>query len=511
MTKSERILIPVIIAASVLLGCAILTTGENWGGDFSAYLAQAASLLDGRIQTYIEHNTFTIFQSSYAIGPVIYPWGFPLMLIPVLGLFGTNLIALKIVSIACFALFLVCTHLLFRERLTPGAAILLVALLAANPELIAFHDHLLSDIPFLVFATLSILLIDRWVAPGRTPALSFRRGALLGSVIFYAWFIRPNGILLLATLFVCQVVRAASSRSRQRKGPFAAAAGSLSPYLVFLALCGLSLLIFPGGKSPHASILRQVTPVSVIGNLAYYFRLPQAFFRGAPRPDLLYFFTLPFVFTGIWVYFRRTLHYFVYCFLHLLLCVVWPGKGQYIRLIFPILPFYLFYAFAGMEWTAGRVRRWRPVASLYAIFWGIILVFFLLSSVTSAIRNLQNQRIIGGPFYRTSLEMFHFISNHTETDSVIVFFKPRVMRMMADRNAIMIRDFDDLGKGDYYAYSKEMKGYDQVMLETVFDPGVCLGFELRFENERFTVYRIVKVKKTHSRLPALEQGLARPG
>ena len=75
---------------------------------------------------------------------------------------------------------------------------------------------------------------------------------------------------------------------------------------------------------------------------------------------------------------------------------------------------------------------------------------------------------------------------------MIVFFKPRVMRMLSGRNSIMIRDFDDLGKGDYFVYSKEMKGYDQVMLENIFDPGVSLGFQLVFENERFAVYRIVK-------------------
>jgi hypothetical protein len=94
------------ISITALLFWSGLTNGHDWGDDFAAYIMQAKSITEGRHSEFIEANRFTIEQSSYPIGPVAYPWGFPVLLAPFYALFGLNMIALKSVSIICFLLFL---------------------------------------------------------------------------------------------------------------------------------------------------------------------------------------------------------------------------------------------------------------------------------------------------------------------------------------------------------------------------------------------------------------------
>ncbi|PYV38351.1 MAG: hypothetical protein DMG09_12215, partial [Acidobacteria bacterium] len=75
--------IVVIIIASLFLGASTLTRGHDWGDDFASYIMQAGSILSGRTREFVEHNSFTIFESSSQIGPVAYPWGYPLILSPI--------------------------------------------------------------------------------------------------------------------------------------------------------------------------------------------------------------------------------------------------------------------------------------------------------------------------------------------------------------------------------------------------------------------------------------------
>src|SRR5512134_3136946 len=86
----------VIILSSLLIGSATLTRGHEWGDDFASYIMQAQSILNGSPAGFIEHNSFTIFESSFQLGPVAYPWGYPLILTPALLLKGVHALTLKL-------------------------------------------------------------------------------------------------------------------------------------------------------------------------------------------------------------------------------------------------------------------------------------------------------------------------------------------------------------------------------------------------------------------------------
>src|SRR4030095_7945340 len=120
---------------------------------------QAKSILNGTTLEFVEHNSFTIFESSNQIGPVAYPWGYPLILTPIYFLKGINPLALKLPGLFFYAGFLICLYLLFKNRVTPTENLLLICLFAFNPLLIQFLDQILSDVPFLFFSTVALFLI----------------------------------------------------------------------------------------------------------------------------------------------------------------------------------------------------------------------------------------------------------------------------------------------------------------------------------------------------------------
>ncbi len=492
MTIRHALLLVVVVFSS-LISFSVLTTGHNWGGDFSAYIMQAKSIVEGEMHSFLTRNTFTVVESSSPMGPTAYPWGFPLLAAPVILAFGTHLIALKAINVLFFSLFLICAFVLFAKRLSFISTILVISLFAFNPVMLAFHDNILSDIPFLFFSTLSILLIGRFFVASSKPSLSVVEHIFLGLAIFCAYFTRTNGILLLPTLLCCQVIQHYYARLGADIDLKKRLAFNSVPYLVFFVLLGFASMIFPGGTSggSHISHLERMTFQSIADNIHYYFKLPKDFFTSIPFHTIVCLASLPFVGVGSIVSLGKDFHFIIYSYGTLMLYILWPHH-QGIRFIFPIMPFYIYFTFRGMKYCFERSQRFSKFGYVLMVtFWCVIIAFFVKDSLTIASANLRKNREMPGPFDQTSMEMFDFVSEHTETDTVIVFFKPRVMRMLTNRDALMIKRCSELQKGTYYVH-KKMGIYSQVPLEEVAECDPPTELEEKFDNEQYTVYKIVK-------------------
>ena len=490
--KTIHVVLIIILLFSGLINYSTLTTGHNWGGDFSAYIMQARSIIERNIQSFVNHNTFTVVESSRPIWPIAYPWGFPILLAPVLHIFGFNLIALKTVNILCFGFFLICLFILFLHYLSARETILIVSLFAFNPVFLSTNDQILSDIPFLFFSTLSILLIDRFILSNPKSTVSIPKYIFLVLAIFSAYFTRTNGLLLLLVMLICQVIQTSLVGRKIKISLGKTLALNSVPYLIFFAMLSFSSLIFPGGGISYISLIKWITLRSIMSNMYYYSVIPSNLFLDLPFHSIIYVATLPFVLIGLFLNPRKEYHFIVYSSLTLLLYILWAGH-QGIRYILPIMPFYIYFAFTGMKWSLEYNVRFSKLGhALTVTFWCVIIAFFLKSTLIYAKANLDKNREISGPFDQASMEMFIFVSNHTETNSTIVFFKPRVMRMITNRNSIMIDRCTDLLKGDYYVFHKKMGSYDQVLLEKVTKCVPLIELESKFDNEKFTVYRMKK-------------------
>lgn len=479
MTKRTLFVLIFILSIAALLSFAMLKRGHPWWDDFASYVMQARAILSGEMDAFVRRNAFTVQNSFYPPGPVAYPWGYPLLLAPVVALFGVHPLALKLVGIAFYALFLVVFFLLARTRLTEGEALLLTAILAVNPMLLLANDLILSDIPFLAVSTLGVLLIDHWSK--KSPDFLF--GLAVGLTIFSAAFLRTNGILLFIPLMVASLIRYWGERKPALRQV-------LLPLGAFLVLYLAASLLFPNGQDSYLNHFSMFSLARLWENFWFYLWLPSWTFRELPGGVVFYPILALFLLFSVAAHWKRDLPLYAYCLATLGLFILWPER-QGLRFIYPVLPFLFLFAFEGMKLARERLpARGREVASR-AIpgFWSVLLLLSLGTSLYTAWENLAANREINGPFDEFSYDLYEFIRAETPPDAVIVFVRPRALRLFTDRDSFMTTRCEDLSKGDYAAIHEKMGNVGQIPPEQITScPGVTL--EEVFNNRRFTVYRI---------------------
>lgn len=476
MPAPARLLLA-IVASSLLIGWGTLTRGHEWGDDFAAYILQARSILDGTTGEFIQHNAFTIRESSFQIGPVAYPWGYPLMLTPALLARGVHPLALKTAGVLCFAGFLVCLYRMTMDRLPPPESLLLVALFAFSPVFTTFLDHVLSDIPLLFFLFLGLAWIER-----RKDGLGSALG--VGAVIFLAFFVRTTGIVLLGSFLAWQAVRLHRHPERRRQ----ILLDSVATVSSFLLLWLLASLAFPGGQASYFKPLEGFTSWTLRENRRYYFTLFGTFLGSGPIWSASYKVLVLLFLVGLWVRRRLDLHLALFFALYLALMLVWPMK-QGIRFIFPLLPIFMYLAFQGARAVTGWLPEGRRKAgrAVCCGAWLLLAGIFVFQSGTLAWRNLRDGRTIEGPFDAPSSDLFRYVGTQTPPDSVVVFFKPRAMRLFASRDSVLVFNCQRLHLGDYVVVSKKAV-VGQVPAARIGQCGLPLTSV--FENQVFVVYAL---------------------
>ena len=252
-----------IILLSTLLAFSLLTKDHEWGDDWASYLMQSIAITKGETHEFIQRNTFTMRESTHFIGPDAYPWGYPTLLAPfTLACGPLNILCLKFINPILFALFLWVFYALLARRLPPLESALVPAIFAFSPLLLKFTDQIGSDIAFLFFSTLALLLIDN-VGRIANPTYSALHvdnvgrignptyNILLGLALFFAFFIRTNWILLLPTLFLAQAFHYLQTTPRVFPDWKRILYNEAIPYDVFDLLTFLNRIIFPSRKGTH--------------------------------------------------------------------------------------------------------------------------------------------------------------------------------------------------------------------------------------------------------------------
>ena len=520
-----------LVVTTITLFCT-LTNGHNWGDDFSQYIMQAKSIVELNPLSSIVANRFTADNSSYIFGPAAVPWGFPVLLAPFYAVFGLNMVGLKLVGVISFLIFIVLLWVGFRKFHSPVWLLCLVCFFSLNPTMLSFTNQILTDLPFLLVSTASVLFTGRLIIEKRNLLSPVWDYILLGAIIAGAFLIRPNGILLLMTLAITQFI---ALTLKLRRGDFSNGQFSTSfrnlfsdrgvslkrlminliPYASFFCIVLLWEMILPQIGVTNLSALPAINiSLDIIKRqLDYFIDVPIEFFIGVPHHYLFYFASIPIAIAGIIGRYRSDYHIVVYIILTVALYVWlpwWPSLPG-LRYLFPILPFYFSFVITGLEIFQGgktnieqKLRKWVCLIPIL-----IVLTYFAINSIGNACINMIHHReTISGPYTETSQSMFSFIRSNTKKESVIVFFKPRLMRMMTDRKSIMLRKKEELSRGDYlclYPPSPQLKVLpaqlrDQVSPDTMEDLFKQKAALLIYENSEFKVYKL-----TYSKIPFLNR------
>jgi hypothetical protein len=409
------------IACALLIGLFYLTTireGHAWGDDFSLYIRHAHNIVHG--EPYVATG-YIYNPSNPEIGPKLYPPGFPLLLAPVIGLFGSNLRPMKILVIAFFTAALLVMLSLFRDPLSRSYLTALVLIVGLNPFFWQFKDHVLSDIPFLFFVLSSLALFARADAADGTAGRRATLAVLSGLAAYAAYATRTLGV----TLIPCFVIYGLCRYRRIRTNATLAAA-------VALALATFQHMVWFRDASYFDQIVNPVTVA--LHNVPTYLRVSSdlwengysglvrkvAFLVGGALAAFGYVMSLR---TGL-----RLFH--VFPPVYVVPVILWPAD-EGMRFLIPVVPFYFCYALLGVRRIDAAVERrwkWKRKDAVLVVFLAAVLV-----SYAARYSTLQFGPLREGIATQESRQLFDFITASTGPNDVLVFSRPRALALMTGR------------------------------------------------------------------------------
>jgi hypothetical protein len=451
--RNEILILVIVLMALFLVFSVSFRHGHHWGDDFSQYIVQARAVVDGSVQdTYEESKYRYDYSENKLIGPVLYPWGYPLLLSAVYALRGFDILAMKAFTSLFFLLSLAVVFFLFRGRITFTRNLLIVVLLGINPAFFEARDDVLSDFPFLFFSLLSLLLMQRTVVDRKTLAGPLGDSVLIGACMFLSFSTRMAGVVLLPTLLLVQLVESVRSYRLSRTLPFRFTA-FLAPYAVFFVLAS-ALEIWLPSSSSYADQLGDFGWGSVTRNLMLYAKLPVDFFTTSMGPwltvagKLLFLISIPALCLGAVRTAGGSCLFILFPALYMALLIAWPGV-QGLRFMFPVMPFFLLFLFQGMDGAASRLSlmpgQRLGVLSPAAAYGAVALLIFGATSLGQAFRAVQHPGyVLDGPYTRDSASLFGFIAHNTRKDDVVIFSKPRAMWLFAGRRSVRLSRLEDI-------------------------------------------------------------------
>ncbi|MDP3441307.1 MAG: hypothetical protein Q8T08_00465, partial [Ignavibacteria bacterium] len=367
---------------------------------------------------------------------------------------------------------------------------------AISPTFIQFHNQVITDLFFLLCSMISLLLIDFYIS---RPENKILFGVLLGFSIFYASFTRMSGYFLFAALGIAQIVPLKQKITKKQKIEGKQILVLFVPYIIF-ALCYLTQgILLTNFHETVRSVIDLVSIEAILGNSKYYFWQLSSIFSDLFFTKITYFVTLPLVVLGI-IDNRNSLSSWsviVYATLTLGLYICFPGTNG-IRYLFPIIPIYIFYMVFGITRLLAALKTKHAVIVSTCLTFILSLIFtqYVIADIKYAIRNIIADRIeLEGPYSPKSIEMFDFVRNNTNSDSVIVFFRPRAMRYIAGRNAIYSITSEGLSKGNYLVWMKSEEYQVDALQINMTELENCIKsqkLDIKFENDEIAIYEIME-------------------
>lgn len=482
-----------IVLASILLSLVSLDEGHGWGGDFAQYILQARSLSEGSTEAFIEESRFTILHSSASLAPVAYPWGLPALLVPVYLSSGLELLPLKAVGTVSGWLALIVTAALARRWLPAPWALVLLAFVAFNRQFFTLQNYIGADVPFMFASLATLALIGRSVVDDAR-IISRRWDAVaIGVGMGAALLLRPNGLLLLPALAAAQIF-AAFGASSGAPAPRARRLDSshVIPYLTFVGIVALGSL--STAPDPTASrIVEHLGPgllEAISANGPYYAGKTLAYFKGVPGAAGWMLLGACLALIGVSTRLRSEPHWVAFTALTVSLLLVFPYEAG-ARALLPIVPFWAGLAFAGvLRLLALLPSSLQVVAGRGAIAVAAVVPIALAwSAIGAAAGNLERDRNRGiGSFTPLATEMFEFVQEHTPAESRVLFPRPRIMRLRAERASFSSRAPEHVAMADYIVVSATMEqswGIEPELIESLQSGD---RFERVWSNVLFDVY-----------------------
>ena len=488
--KRTSTLAAIIILLVGVFYFSTIREGQPWGGDFGQYIHHAKNIVEGKDYRDIDY----IYNPFYpSLGPRTYPPIFPLLLSPIYRWFGMNLTAMKVEVVLFFVAALFMIYLVFRDELPSPYVITIVAVIGFNPYLWLFKDEILSDIPFLFFVFLSLLVMKSARQASGWCGSQLLCGILVGVSIYIAYGTRSIGVLLLPAFLLAEVIQ---NRRLSQVAVVAILAFGLLAALQNAFLHSDSSYLDQLAQDPSLfiydvflSLEARARALMVLWNDGY-----STASTGALIAIIGFLATVGYVAR---VRNTRTILE-IFPLFYGLSSFLFPGVR--VAYLIPLVPFFLFHAFIGIQ----QFKDFRGVDLERSLTIALVVIIFL--SYVARYTTLEFGPIHWGVAKDTTVELFDYVRTETLEEDVFIFCKPRVLTLYTGRPAsVYHRPEDDV---ELFGYFKQINakyvvvgppGYDRLVMRrerTTFSMEEFVAshgdrFEKKFDNADFAMYRII--------------------
>jgi hypothetical protein len=475
----EKFYIVALLGLIGIFHAETVRTGHIWGDDFAMYVHHAQNIVEHRPYTdtgYIPNPSVPVY------GPKYYPPVFPLLLAPVYRTFGMNVIPMKLEQVLFLLLALIVVYALWRRELGHEYSLALVAMLGFAPAFWIAKDEVLSDIPFLFFFYLAVLLVgNRSGEPGKLSRSRWSQAVLTGFVIYLAMGTRTVGIALLAGLALYDLLRC---RRITRHTAVSIAV------CVVLLIAQRHVLGIGGSSYPY----QPPTLFTIAGNIAEYTRVLAAFWVASRRGAFAYgalVLLISLAAAGLFLQRGRGLTFLEAALVpYLAIVVLWPFPAG-VRIIFPLVPWVGYLAVSGCKRAAEKmVPRYSSAAA----------VAFVLVIATCYAQFYRKADF--GPIHQTAgllefNQLCQAVRDSTASQDPIIYRRARALSLYTGRPASVANHLGSQAElwrwaatihAKYLVTTNAFNDDDEFLIR--FAENNAGSLDLIYENANFKLYRI---------------------
>ena len=422
-----------------------IKSSHDWGDDFAQYIYQAKNITLGISQMEIGY----IYNPQFAeLGPLCKPAGFPLLLAPVYAVFGNSIVHFNIyTSLFLIALALLMFHF-FSKQYSALISALLVIVFIYNPWTLNFKMEIMSDIPFTLLLLLCALRYQK------EKSFTFLQSLALALLVGFLISVRSIGLVFILAIILDRLRQLYKSRSEiiQKKYNYKIL---ISPAIIaiggFLINLLINRFIFPtvnAGVSSYSYTNNAVQPGNYI---LYNIQCNMAVFRSFFEPwndqwqfVALFSGTMIFAFVVLGMIKKMTERFdFIdgLVIIYLITIIAYPFFNAGFRFLFPLIPYFLYYAVQGIRGINIKLNVKPTVMA-------IAMVVFILFSYQKGLSEIYKWRksVLNGPQDVGGSEVFNYIIHATPKTARINFIKPRALALYTERNAMSTRPLQTLSE-----------------------------------------------------------------
>ena len=504
----------VLIAGIAVLAVQFHRTGHPQGDDFALYLRQARAVFAGNTAEVVADNRFAVANSDPLFSPDSYPWGFPLLLAPLVRLWGLDYELLKLVEMAVLCLGFVLIHGVVRRRTNAVVAWFVVATLGLSSAYLAHTGNLLSEYPHLLAVVTTIWFLDRTLDSATWFDAARWRLVVLGLLAAVAFNVRREGVVLVGVFAVAQAFDLTDRwRARGRLGlprlPLVWRSEWLTlvtPYAAFLAAAGAFQVLLPTtlmpdndnrfgnvptrateavdviakqlGFGPHTGWGVVLVVAAAVGAVVGVVRAPRLH---VPIVALA-------VGTGLVVgtHLRMIDRYYLQITPWVLMYAVYAaviGAAAVVGVVATALR-----RSAGARGSTGRGPAVAGTAVACAALFA--LVPSRVTQLVDEIDRVQDADATGvpqvGPTDAASRAIFAAVERETSADDVVGYFRSRTLTLYTGRRAIQTTSLQRMAEvADYYAMKRDSSYWQPSVDDDIEEYGMSIAWQ----DANWTLYR----------------------